>query len=124
MIDLKNRTRETRTYQYPRDVSAGPVRPQVLTVHRGHHNPKNGAVTVAEKTITVGGVLTLPPKSEVRGLPDALLNHPALKRDIAARAVSMKPYKPQPKRPASAAVEVPARARVAKKTAKKTAQKE
>jgi hypothetical protein len=90
MIDLKNRTRETKVYQYPRDVSAGPVRPQVMKVHRGRLNPKNGEKSLAEQQIAVGGVLTLPPKGELKQLPDALLNHPALQRDIKNRKVLLK----------------------------------
>lgn len=90
MIHLKNRSRETRTYQYPRNVSAGPVRPQTQTVFRSEHNPKNGEVTRREKQVTLGGVLTLAPKAELQNLPDALLEHPALKRDIRARLVSVR----------------------------------
>ena len=90
MIDLKNRTRQTKVYQYPRDVSAGPVRPQVMQVHRGHTNPKNGEKSLREKQIAVGGVLTLPPRGELKQLPDELLNHPALQRDIKNRKVLMK----------------------------------
>jgi len=93
MIDLKNRTRETKVYQYPRDVSAGPVRPQVMTVHRGEFNPKTGEKSVQPKQIAVGGVLTIPPRGEVKQLPDALLDHPALKRDIKNRLVSLKQRK-------------------------------
>lgn len=87
MIDLKNRSRETRTYQFSRDVSAGPVRPRVLDVARGKHNAKTGEVVIAPAQITVGGVLTLPPRATVRGLPESLLSHPSLKRDIDAREV-------------------------------------
>lgn len=93
MIDIKNRTRETKVYQYPRDVSAGPVRPQSQKVHREHFNPKNGEKTRVEKTVALGGVLTLPPKGEIKQLPDALLDHPVLQRDIKARNVSIKQYK-------------------------------
>lgn len=90
MIHLKNRSRETRTYQYPRNVSAGPVRPQTQTVFRTKHNPKNGEVSQREEQITLGGVLTLAPKAEMQNLPDALLEHPALQRDIRARLVSVR----------------------------------
>ena len=93
MIDLKNRSRETMTYQYPRDVSAGPVRPQVLTVYRGHLNPKTGERTIRPLQITVGGVLTLQPKASLSNLPDVLLNHEVLQRDIKFRRVSMKQKK-------------------------------
>jgi len=102
MIDLKNRCREAKTYQYPRDVSAGPVRPQVINVHRGHLNPKNGVVTVQEKAQAIGGVLHLPPRGEVTRLPDALLNHPVLQRDIEARLVVVRKY-PNPTTAASVA---------------------
>jgi hypothetical protein len=124
MIDLKNRSREVRTYQYPRNVSAGPVRPKVLDVARGKHNPKTGEVVVAPKQITVGGVLTLPPRSEAKGLPDALLSHPSLQRDIAARVVIVKQY-PNPTRKASiASVEVkPDAAPATKKATKKSRRK-
>lgn len=97
MIDLKNRSRETLTYQFTKDVSAGPVRPQVIVVHRGKHNPKNGEVSIIEKSETVGGVLTLPPRGELKGLPDALAEHPALKRDIANGVVKMVRRAPPPK---------------------------
>jgi len=105
MIDIKNRSRETRTYQYTREVSAGPVRPQVLDVVRGKHNPKTGEVTVAPKQITVGGVLTLPPKGELKSLPDVLLQHPQLKRDIESRAVSVKQHATAPAQPKPAPAE-------------------
>lgn len=96
MIVLKNRSRETRIYQYPRDVSVGPVRPQVIKTHRGSHNPRNGEVRIAEKAVTIGGVLTLPPRSETV-VPELLTKHPSLQRDIAARLVVSKPYaKPSP----------------------------
>ena len=122
MIDLKNRSREVRTYQYPRSVSAGPVRPQVLDVARGKHNPKTGEVVIAPKQITVGGVLTLAPRSESKGLPDALLNHPSLQRDIAARVVIVKRY-PNPTRKASIApveAKPAAEPKATKKATKKT----
>lgn len=92
MIDLKNRSREQRVYQYPRDVSAGPVRPVDMQVMRGKHNPKTGEVQLVEKHVVVGGSLTLPPLGELKGLPDVLLSNPALKRDIAARLVIVKSY--------------------------------
>lgn len=119
MIDLKNRSRETRTYQYPRSMSAGPVRPSVLDVARGKHNPKTGEVVVAPKQITVGGVLSIPPRSTMKGLPDALLDHPALKRDIAARVVIVNKY-PNPTAKASVATveQTKAEASATKKTKK------
>lgn len=92
MITLKNRTREAKVYQYARDVSAGPVRPRVISVVRGKHNPKTGEKSRQEKQITVGGVLTIPARSSVV-VPDVLAEHPALKRDIAGRKVSQKAVK-------------------------------
>ena len=107
MIDLKNRSREQRVYQYARDVSAGPVRPQPMTVVRGKFNPKTGETNLVEKPVTLGGVLTLHPGAELKGLPDTLLDHPALQRDIAARLVIVKKYS-NPVRTASAVKVEPA----------------
>jgi hypothetical protein len=106
MIDLKNRTREARVYQYPDSVNAGPVRPKRQTVYRSEHNPRNGNVTRRERSVLLGGSLSLPPRGEVKGLPDALLNHPTLQRDIKSRAVRVvhhkEPVKPKPKAKAAA----------------------
>ena len=87
MIDLKNRTREARVYQYPNTMSAGPVRSTRQTVYRSEHNPRNGSVSQREKQILLGGSFSLQPREEVKGLPDALLNHPVLQRDIKSRAI-------------------------------------
>lgn len=89
MIDLKNRTREQRVYTYPQDVSAGPVRPTRQTVLRSTHNARNGNIVRREEVVTLGGALTLPARGEVTGLPDILLSHPALQRDIKARNVKV-----------------------------------
>lgn len=89
MIDLQNRSRETRTYQYPKTVSAGLVRPKTQIVHRTNHNPRTGKKARREQEIVLGGVLTLGPKQTLRNLPDVLLKHPRLKRDIASRAVKL-----------------------------------
>lgn len=125
MIDIKNRSREVRTYQYPRNVSAGPVRPQVLDVARGSHNPKTGEVVTAPKQITVGGVLTLHPKQTLKGLPDALLSHPSLKRDIDARLVSVKKYaNPTPKASVAPIEAKPAQPAPNKSTRKRRGSKE
>ncbi len=102
MIDLKNRTRETKVYQYPRDVSAGPVRPQSIQVHRGVQNPKNGEKSLQAKQISVGGTLTIPPRGSVQ-IPDVLLDHPALQRDIKARKVLSKVTKEKAPRAQSVA---------------------
>ena len=93
MIVLKNRTREPKVYQYPRDVSAGPVRPQVMQVVRGHLNPKTGEKTSRNVEITLGGTLTIPPGGTVTSLPEVLLQHKGLQRDIKARHVLKKDVK-------------------------------
>ena len=106
MIELKNRTRETLTYQYAAAMSAGPVRPQVVEVHRGEHNPKTGQITRKRIDVALGGVLTLDPKSSRKGLPDALADHPGLKRDIAARRVTLIQHKnPTPTKASAAPIE-------------------
>ena len=66
-----------------------------MTVHRGKLHPKTGEKSVREVQITVGGVLTIPPKGELKGLPDALLQHPVLQRDIRGRNVSVRQYEPK-----------------------------
>lgn len=96
MIDLKNRTRETRTYQYPATVTAGPVRPTTQKVYRSMHNPRTGKIVRREKEVTLGGVLTLGPKTTLTGLPKVLLAHEGLQRDIAARSVKLTQVKKLP----------------------------
>lgn len=118
MIDLKNRSRETLTLQYPRDVSAGPVRPQVITAPRSSFNAKTGERVRKDEQLTIGGVLTIPPRATVTRLPEVLLDHPVLKREIAARRVIVKPSperkraaKPAPKRAAAKPPAPPKKAR-------------
>ncbi len=102
MIDLKNKTRETRTYQFDRSVSAGPVRPKVIEVIRGHHNPKTGEVTKRPTKITVGGVLTLRPRETATQLPDAILSNSTIAREIEYGVLAVKRH-PKPRVVASVA---------------------
>lgn len=95
MIDLKNRTKEIVTCQFDRSVSAGPIRPQVITVRRTQHNPRTGEKARIDKEITVGGVLTVLPGQTLRGLPDVVLSHPVVARLVAARRLSASPHKPK-----------------------------
>lgn len=104
MIDLKNRCRETLTYQFPKGVSAGPIRPQQMEVHRGKHNPKTGEKTLISKPETFGGSLSLRSKEVRKGLPDVVLSHPVIARDIAARRlVVLRQYEPPKRSKASVA---------------------
>lgn len=89
MIILKNRGRRERLYQFPKTVSAGPVKPKRMKVYRSVHNPRTGEISRREVEIQVGGVLRIGPKESVT-IPEHLLNHPGIQRDIKARALIKK----------------------------------
>src|SRR5690606_8176019 len=98
MVILKNRTGELRTYQFSRSVSGGPVRPKTIRVHRGRHNPRTGEKGTVERPITVGGVLTLLPNAASAPLPDWVVEHPVIARDLKNRKLSSTATAVEPRR--------------------------
>ena len=89
MFTLKNRSRKERLYNFPKTVSAGPVKPSKMKVWRSTHNPRTGEITRREVEIKVGGCLRIGPRESVK-VPESLLNHDGIKRDIKARVLSKK----------------------------------